>query len=164
MVADSTPLPVIHRIMQAACGWKDQHLHEFRVATVRFGAPEDGSAPPAIDEGGVGLYQLVLDEGDRFTYRYDFGDDWELLCLLEDVRAADEPTGPQCLDGERGTPPEDCGGIPGYERLVAALSDPRDSEHLELRRWVGNWDPEHVDLGGINRRLARLPVSSMRLG
>ena len=49
-----------------------------------------------------------------------------------------------------------------YERLVAALSDPRDSEHLELRRWVGNWDPEHVDLGGINRRLARLPVSSMR--
>ena len=59
-----------------------------------------------------------------------------------------------CLDGARACPPEDCGGIPGYERLLAALADPKDPEHDELVEWAPDgFDPEAFDLVAANRRL-----------
>ena len=43
-------------------------------------------------------------------------------------------------------PPEDCGGVPGYERLVTALLDPEDDEHEELKEWIPRgWGPEQFE-------------------
>ncbi|MGH8378844.1 MAG: plasmid pRiA4b ORF-3 family protein, partial [Gammaproteobacteria bacterium] len=61
---------------------------------------------------------------------------------------------PECLDGARAGPPEDCGGPPGYQDLLDALANPRHPRHRELRRWVGkSWDAERFDLEAVNRAL-----------
>ncbi len=53
-------------------------------------------------------------------YNYDFGDNWELS--IEAVGVCLEPasTLPSVLDGFGHTPPEDCGGISGFARVIAA--------------------------------------------
>jgi Plasmid pRiA4b ORF-3-like protein len=163
VVADTTPLPLLHRILQVTFGWKDYHLHEFKVGTVSFGVPDDEYPPPHIDEKSVRLYQLAHEPGDRFVYLYDFGDSWEHDLVLEDMRAAENPVTPICLDGARAAPPEDCGGVSGYEQFVAALRDPSHPEHLDVKRWAVKYEPEALNLELINRRLARLPRGRARV-
>ena len=157
IVADTTPLPLLHRMLQVAFGWQDYHLHDFKIGSLRFGVPDKDFPPPPIDERRVRLYQIAYEPGDRFLYTYDFGDSWHHEAHLEDLRAAEEPRRPRCMEGQRASPPEDCGGVEGYERLVAALGDPKDAEHDDIEQWADGWDPERLDLDVINRRLARLP-------
>ena len=107
------------------------------------------------------LYQIAYEPGDRFVYTYDFGDSWHHDAVLEDLRAAPEPPRPRCLEGRRASPPEDCGGLEGYERLLSALEDPTNPEHEDPRQWAGRWEPEGVDLDIINRCLARLPRAGL---
>jgi hypothetical protein len=55
---------------------------------------------------------------------------------------------------ERQCPPEDVGGLPGYERFLDALADPAHPDHRELREWNGGpFDPE-----GFNHRAARRAI------
>jgi hypothetical protein len=157
VLADTTPLPLLHRILQVAFGWHDRHLHEFKLGSVRFGVPDEDFPPPPIDERRVRLYQIAYEPADRFVYMYDFGDSWHHEAVLEDLRAAPESPRPRCLEGRRASPPEDCGGVDGYDRLLSALGDPTNAEHEDSRQWAGSWAPEGLDLDVINRRLARLP-------
>lgn len=61
----------------------------------------------------------------------------------------------ECLDGGRACPPEDCGGPPGFENLLRVLSDPRDEEYADMRRWVGRaFDPEKFEREKVNKKLA----------
>jgi hypothetical protein len=43
-------------------------------------------------------------------------------------------------------PPEDCGGVWGYEELIEILSDPKHPEHEERLDWSGEFDPECFDV------------------
>ncbi|MGH8897220.1 MAG: IS1096 element passenger TnpR family protein [Egibacteraceae bacterium] len=49
------------------------------------------------------------------------------------------------LDGGRAFPPEDCGGLWGYEKCVRVACGGEDPEGR--REWLGDdWDPEVFDL------------------
>ena len=56
---------------------------------------------------------------------------------------------PVCLAGARACPPEDCGGIPGYENLLEVLSNPKSSECKETVAWLKghakNYFPYHSE-------------------
>lgn len=54
------------------------------------------------------------------------------------------------MGGARAFPPEDCGGIPGYEDCVRVVKGGKDTE--DLRKWMGDWDPERFDLVAVARR------------
>jgi hypothetical protein len=41
-------------------------------------------------------------------------------------------------------PPEDCGGVSGYYRLLEIMSDPSDDEYDEMLAWIG--DKYHSEL------------------
>jgi hypothetical protein len=61
------------------------------------------------------------------------------------------------VDGARAGPPEDCGGVPGYENLLEALADLQHPDHDDLVEWSGgNYDPERFDREAINRAMAAL--------
>ena len=48
-----------------------------------------------------------------------------------------------CIAGARACPPEDVGGVPGYEDFLEAITTPRHPERQSLLTWVGgNFDPE----------------------
>jgi len=53
------------------------------------------------------------------------------------------------VDGSRAAPPEDCGGVYGYWRLVERLetgNDPWGLKPDEQRGWIDSWRPDQFDL------------------
>ena len=44
-----------------------------------------------------------------------------------------DPVVVECLGGARACPPEDCGGVPGYENLQRVLADPADEEYRDMK-------------------------------
>jgi hypothetical protein len=152
----------LHSIIQAAMGWEDYHLHHFTVDDVRYGEPDPDWELDFLDERGTVLADLVSGEGTRIGYTYDFGDNWEHSMVVERVLVAGEADRfPRCLAGEGACPPEDCGGIGGYERLREILADPSDPEHESMLDWVGvttpaDFDPARFDVERANEALARV--------
>jgi hypothetical protein len=66
-------------------------------------------------------------------------------------------TYPRCLAGKRSGPPEDCGGVWGYERLQEVIKDPEDEEHESMLEWLDEgFDPEAFDLEEINEELKQI--------
>ncbi len=140
-------LDMLHHVIQASMPWRDTHLHEFMIDGVRYEAPSDedfDAEPKALDEGRYRLADLVS-QGDRFLYTYDFGDNWRheiKVVTYEPKEGSPDTVWPTCIDGKRACPPDDCGGVSGYEELVKALGDPEHEEHEELVRWAGPFEPE----------------------
>jgi hypothetical protein len=103
----------------------------------------------------VKLSRVVGGRVKKFSYTYDFGDNWEHVVLVEKV--LDPEPGlhyPRCLAGKRACPPEDCGGPWGYADFLAAIQDPRHKQHEEMTDWIGGeFDPEAFDLDDVNEAL-----------
>lgn len=164
VVSEETTLARLHEILQAAFGWWDCHLHEFEVGKDRYGI-DDGESwgEPPKDEGRARLGRLVQ-EGSSFVYFYDFGDDWRHKLVVEKVRPAEPGEKvPACVGGRRACPPEDCGGVWGYEEFLAAIADPGHEEHEAKLEWVGRpFDPEAFDPADFenNLKLGRLAAAT----
>ena len=131
--ADCT-LDVLHEILQIAFGWTSSHLHAFKVGTVRFGVADVENELLVVDESHAPLGALCR-KGDSFVYEYDFGDGWKHDVRVEAVYEKGIDVRVECLDGARAAPPEDCGGTPGYENVVSALTNPEHPERREIRTW-----------------------------
>ncbi len=140
----------LHEAIQTAMGWTNSHLHQFEIGGKVFGDPTllegDLYDTELIDSLQISLAGLF---GRRrppkaFTYEYDFGDGWLHQLEFEGVIAV--PSGkkpPCCLEGERNCPPEDVGGVWGYEEFLAAIRDPKHEEHEHYLEWSGgDFDPE----------------------
>lgn len=158
-----------HAVLQAAMGWGDVHLHRFRTGA-DYRSPhfvtrldlEEGET--GVLETEVRLDQVLVAKGDRLWYEYDFGDGWEHVITVETV--LDElPPEPRCTDGRMACPPEDCGGVGGYEELASwvrargpAGSLPAPFEHAdEVRDWLPTeWHPDRFDVEEVNADLTRL--------
>lgn len=153
-------MSTLHRVLQVVMGWTDSHLHEFQVGPNRIGIP-DSDDPMTIDERHVWLGKLMEEGVRRLAYTYDFGDDWEHDVVIES-RGEPDPAAryPRCLAGKRACPPEDCGGPYGYVDLLQASTDPENEEWAELREWAGEIHPERFDPDAVNRRLARLKLTT----
>jgi hypothetical protein len=60
------------------------------------------------------------------------------------------------LAGSRAFPPEDCGGLGGYEDCVKVVrGDPDVEDEETLREWLGDWHPERFDLEATRRAFDR---------
>lgn len=159
LVPSDITLARFHDVLQAAMGWYDMHLHDFEIGDAHYGMrlDDDVDLPWEVrDEAKYTLGELV-EEGDVFTYVYDFGDGWRHEVLVERVLGKPdglEIVGALCLDGARACPPEDCGGPPGYERMLGVLANRRDPEHVEVREWAGDWEPEAFDVDAVNLQVA----------
>lgn len=160
LVSPAIPLDHFHDTIQAAMGWLDCHMHVFSTETGEYGSvdPELGHA----DEGRITLARVIGEPGDRLTYTYHFGDDWDHDVLLELVLPA-EPGAhyPWCVAGKGACPPEDCGGPLGYVDLRALLADPTADGHDEMLEWLGlvsaaEFDPAAFDVEAVNKSLAGL--------
>lgn len=152
-----------HRIVQAAMGWRDMHLHEFALAnkrytskqtiqnTLEWGSPEDIEL---IDESTVALNQLLRKTGDEIAYLYDFGDDWEHKITLTERSLSHEIIVLTHAEGR--CPPEDVGGVWGYKTMLEAFAKPKNNaEAEEYKLWLGikQWDADDVQWSDIFDRV-----------
>ncbi len=186
--SDST-IADLHRILQVAFGWSDEHLHRFIIHGRVYG--EDG----LVDPRRVRLADLGLRRRERFLYEYDFIDGWQHDVWLEQILPLDSRRRyPVCIGGRRAAPPEDCGGPWAFlelkqhysivsiaDRMLALLSplmadrhdagdEPNDGvgdedahDHAEelatLLRWL---QIDHFDRQAVNRHLAQLEMTLAR--
>jgi len=133
----------LHVAIQDAMGWLDYHLHAFvpdtlrDLGAVRIGIPEGPMDHEYVAGWTVPIARHFANPGDAARYDYDFGDSWShevrLVAIEPRERGAKYP---RCVGGERACPPEDCGGVPGYYRLLEVLADPHDEEHEEMIEWL----------------------------
>ncbi len=133
----------LHVAIQDAMGWLDYHLHAFVPETLRgpnvgsIGIPEGPTDDEYVAGWTVPIALHFANVGDAARYDYDFGDGWSHEVRLVAIELRERGTKyPRCIGGERACPPEDCGGIPGYHRLLEVLADPRDEEHDEMVEWL----------------------------
>jgi hypothetical protein len=143
LVDGSTTLAGLHEIIQAAFGWWNYHLHEFEIGRARYGIPDPDwdFGPPTTDESTTRL-DAVAGEGTSFHYTYDFGDDWRHKVTVEKVGPTDPGAAvPDCIDGRRACPPEDCGGPWGYHDLLESLGGRPGSSDARLDFVGADFDP-----------------------
>ena len=151
----------LHQILQVVMGWTNSHLYQFTVSgvstTVYYGEPDPDYGADIKSAKRMKLNQVAPMEKDRFTYEYDFGDNWSHQILVEKILPAIGLRYPLCLAGKRACPPEDCGGIWGYAELLKTIKDPADEEYESTMQWLGgSFDPEKFDLEVVNRLLRHL--------
>lgn len=158
-VPSTISLQALHKVVQGLFGWEECHLWVFETPVGDYGLsdPEFGHRSAASKK----LRQVAPGVGDPFGYLYDFGDNWRHEILVEDIAAAEPGVAyPRCVGGKQAGPPEDCGGIGGYERLREILADPGHDEHEDMLSWLGldsadEWAPARFDLLAANRALTR---------
>ena len=156
LVPSNLGLASFHDVIQVAMGWRDCHLHQFIANNVFYGIPDDDFGMEIEDEAKLKLFHLLKKEKDTIKYEYDFGDSWEHKILLEKILPFDNKLVlPVCIKGKRACPPEDCGGIWGYEELLETISDAKHPDHDDMQEWLGgDFNPELFDLEGVNEDLA----------
>lgn len=156
----------LHTVLQVAFGWDSTHMYVFDTAHGQFGVPH-----PDVgfrSDAKVTLEQVAAAPGTKLTYTYDFGDDWEHLITVEaTVPCEDASIYPRCVGGRRKAPPDDCGGIWGYQQLLEILGDPAHEEHRDRLEWLGidrpgQYDPAHFDPEEVNDAFAVLLKNSRR--
>ncbi|MDH3682474.1 MAG: plasmid pRiA4b ORF-3 family protein [Acidimicrobiia bacterium] len=152
----------LHQLLQVTFGWYDCHLHAFDVNGMRLGPDPGGEFGVAdIDEAEVRLCDL-LHPGAEVVYTYDFGDNWEHLLEVEALQhrsVGEDLPDFACLAGARACPPEDCGGVWGYQELLAALKDRNHPDRAELVSWLPEgFNPQHFDAASVNGALRRWPT------
>jgi len=133
----------LHVYIQDAMGWGDCHLHQFFIGsayasqclTLPFADTEweDGQ----IDERKYKLTDFLKVENQWISYEYDFGDGWSHRITLEKILTPEAGvTYPVCIGGKRACPPDDCGGVWGYEELCEILKNPKHKEHQDMLDWL----------------------------
>ncbi|MDN5795766.1 MAG: plasmid pRiA4b ORF-3 family protein [Intrasporangium sp.] len=183
----------VHDAIQQAMGWQECHLHRFSLSENPYDMPHfvtEFDIEEQDDEGTLEtearLDQILRRPGDTLTYEYDFGDSWTHTLTLEAIGPMPDPSRPGdpaasgasrpgesgsaayplvCVAGERACPPEDVGGVDGYEEMAAwvrsrydpAQQPDRGVPAEDLRGWLPDgWDPDHFDIDEANAALARL--------
>ncbi len=163
LVPESYSLNRLHDVIQAAMLWLDYHLHEFEIGDRRYadlqGEGDDAFGERLYSDRNLRLRDLVARGVDRFSYAYDFGDDWRMTVAIEKtVPAKTGVAYPMLVGGARAAPPEDCGGPFGYMELIAALADEGHPDHEEMVEWWGDGglDPEDMQSRRIETALRRV--------
>ncbi|NIJ43550.1 hypothetical protein FHS78_003865 [Parvibaculum indicum] len=134
----------LHLTLQAAMGWTNSHLYMFEAGGATWGLPDPDFGGEDLPANKTTLAQLIEDTGARtIRYIYDFGDSWEhSLSVGKVTDAVPGDLYPRLTDISGRCPPEDVGGIPGYEEFLEAMADPEHPEHADLQEWYGaTFDP-----------------------
>jgi hypothetical protein len=154
----TSSLKAVHDVIQAAMLFEDYHLFQFEIGDRRYGYPDPEWGDEMRNARNARLGAILARGETRFTYTYDFGDDWRHSVVVEDVVAADPMLDyPRFIEGARRAPPEDVGGLPGFEEFLMVMADPADEEHETTRTWYGrSFDADDIDVTTITQRLEKL--------
>ena len=167
-VPSNISLRHLSELIMAVMGWSGGHLNQFRKGLDTYYEPyyqRDGDMEDFSDvrirhfnQEEFFIGQILEDQGRSITFDYDFGDGWEHEVRLSSVSeyADDEPRKIRFVNGKRACPPEDCGGLWGYDELCGIVRKKASGKRLtkderERLEWYSGdyddcFDPELLDL------------------
>lgn len=156
-VPSNLTLTALGEVLQDAMGWMHEHLYQFRKGDVYFVDREQME-----DSFGFGCFSfrdmaqctvddMLTEKGKRVVFEYDFGDSWEHDLWYKGEREYNPGEKPSItfVKGQGACPPEDCGGIWGYEDLLEIKKKKkRTREERERMEWAlmdDDFDPDFFD-------------------
>lgn len=132
-------------------GWEDRHLCQF-IHKNTFYTDEETAAESFWGDVQVmskfTLSDLLKEKGDRMQFEYDFGDGWKHDVWVKGIREYEKKEKPSVslVKGQGECPPEDCGGVWGYEHLLDLLQKKRltkeEREELEWAEMDKDYNPD----------------------
>lgn len=171
----------LHDTLQLAMGWYDYHLHEFEFKDLklritnneevyeeyRYFRSAEGKKRLAEMKNSKFMPNLsievrksdntkidkYIEQCKTFAYIYDFGDWWEHKIEIEQITQDYKFGYPTILDGQGACPPEDCGGMGGYENFLEAWNDENNEEHESMREWGEIQNYREFDINSKNSLL-----------
>jgi Plasmid pRiA4b ORF-3-like protein len=157
-VPTNTTFYRIHRLLQAAFGWMDTHLHDFMIYSIENEQPLVNlvSSKHAFEFQGETPMVLELEKKlsdylpARIVYTYDYGDHWVHEIEVEKIIANVHSNDPVCLDGEGNAPPEDVGGEGGFEEFLHIIRDPNHPDYEHMVNWGASQGYEPFDRDEVN--------------
>ncbi|WP_443701900.1 plasmid pRiA4b ORF-3 family protein [Prevotella sp.] len=151
-VPSNIRLDALAEILTIAMGWEGSHLNQFK-DNGKFYEETSYEDDAFYKECGrkkfgqheYSLRDLLNRKGNKILWEYDFGDGWEHSVTLESRRKkpACEEYAVRLLKGKNACPPEDVGGVYGYEHLLEVLDNPKSPEYMMMKNWVSpNFNPK----------------------
>jgi hypothetical protein len=127
-------------------------MYQFESGSFYIAEPDEYMEGESIDPNDILLHEVLKKPGDKVKYEYDFGDGWRHTIKLEKIIPLQlNKSYPTCIRGKRSCPPEDCGGIWGYENLKEIINNVKHPEHSEMLEWLGGeFDPEYFNIDEVN--------------
>ncbi len=159
VVNSETPLDSFCGLLLYGMGWAGGHMHEIVKGRVSYRpvspfGMDDEFDDEVLDAGKYTVADVLEGKGAKCRWLYDFGDSWEHEIKVLETGLEWSGKVPCCTGGARACPPEDCGGIPGYEDLCEAMADKKHPEHASLIEWLGaKFDPGAFSLAETNKRI-----------
>jgi hypothetical protein len=136
VVPQKIRLDRLNEVIQAAMGWTNSHLWEFRTKDCEWGIKSHddalfGGGP--LDARKASLRTIIQETGAKtIHYIYDFGDYWDHTIKLDKFMSVDPLiSGPSLVEARGACPPEDCGGPWRYMELLEAIKNPAHEDHEE---------------------------------
>ena len=138
----------LHVAIQIAFGWENSHMHIFEIGDDRIGMSEfdEFEDDHTIDEKTIRLFQTGLNEKDKFVYIYDFCDNWLHEIQVMKIFEPKKTFYPKCIKGAMNRPPEDCGGIHGFENFKEIMGNRKHPKFKEMKTWYGGMYDEELFL------------------
>lgn len=146
------------QIIQDAFGWYGHHLWHFTpnaygtYPVIAIPLPKDTlwAEDPDLNAEETKLSRIFRNEGDKFTYTYDFGDDWIHEIVLEKI-TDEESNKVYLLKAKGATPLEDNGGVMGHEHMKRVLKDSSHPDYAMYCEHLGmdsgaDWDFNDPDI------------------
>jgi hypothetical protein len=161
LVAADTTIAELHTILQTVFGWSGEHLHRFVIHGREYGISYDGGEGFRDDARKVGLGELGLRLGERFTYEYNYFAAWTCELRFEQIQSR-EPARvyPRCIGGRRAGPPEEWDGSWAFtERTQPHLVFAAILRSAEIVGWFLDADEDAIVadvLGEYHDELAAL--------
>lgn len=169
LVPENITFSKLHRIIQASFGWQNYHLYDFDFGDTVVFLPDPAYGPGELYGDVIEInprgekIDSLLREREKCVYTYDMGDDWKHELILEDVLTSkNDSKFSICLDGAGHRPPEDVGGVGGYEEFLEVLNDPDHPEHDPNLIWAEKdtggrkFDPHYFYIHEVNRTLSKI--------
>lgn len=138
----------LHAAIQIAFCWENSHMHVFEIGDDRIGMSDfdEFEDEHTIEEKTIRLFQTGLNEKDKFEYIYDFGDHWVHEIQVTKILEPKKTFYPKCIKGAMNRPPEDCGGIYGFEDFKEIMGNRKHPEFKEMKTWYGGMYDEELFL------------------
>lgn len=161
-VAGNTSLASLHYIIQFSQGWTDDHLHQFHIYGKDYGIAYLGGLDFSDNAFKTYIDDFDFDEGDRFTYEYNFYEHWLYDIRIESIdKPSPRKKTPFCLSGK---------GMPGateydvYEKAIDLLKIIVDQGKKvtggDIRRHIEALDTVRFNRLKANRALANLDLKA----
>lgn len=158
----SITLKDLHQVIQAAFEWENRHLHDFKVydgrgVNIKRMISKHEKEMDMHDERVLCDEEVQLlecfDLEHKMVYCYDYGDFWQHEISFKGLISDYDKNHASCILGEGRRPPEDVGGILGYEHYLEVIQDPTHPEHDHMKSWAHSLFYRPFDIEFINKKL-----------